>query len=157
MKREARICVRRLFFRCRTPIAVYSRVVAHDRFRRQMDDCSLTKQMIIITFFTRQDGTVDSWSALQIPREQSRRLAQKSVMMQKKLPLPLLLLLSMIVPSSSSSSSPPLAFRLMSEVMTSCIQLYFRPDLRLTMILLQSHACSTRRRRDLPSRPFVST
>lgn len=34
-----------------------------------MDDCSLTKQMIIITFFTRQDGTVDSWSALQIPRE----------------------------------------------------------------------------------------
>ena len=61
--------MRRLFFRCRTPIAVYSRVVAHDRFRRQMDDCSLTKQVNYYYLFTRQDGTVDSWSALQIPRE----------------------------------------------------------------------------------------
>jgi hypothetical protein len=43
------------------------------------------------------------------------------------------------------------------EVLTSYIRLYSCPNLILTMLLLQSHPCSTTRRQHLPSRPFVST
>jgi hypothetical protein len=53
----------------------------------QINDCSLTKCIV----FTRQHGTVDSWSALQIAREWSAGLAQLRMMMQEKLSLPLLL------------------------------------------------------------------
>jgi hypothetical protein len=64
MKREAKIHVQRLFFCCRLFINIASSqfVQGEDRW---MIAASLTHDYL----FTRQDGTVDSWSALQIARE----------------------------------------------------------------------------------------
>jgi hypothetical protein len=85
--------------------------------------------------FTRQHGTVDSWSALQIAREWSVGLAQLR-MMQEKLSLPLT---SIIINECHPFSSPPFGLGVMVEVLTSCTHWCFCPNLTLTTILLQSH------------------